>query len=430
MVFQRIILLLLLITVVNCAPGSSLRRNRDYDNNQIVAPVDKHGRLETRKRELLQSEDENFMADFFRIVEDADALEAEMLSMLTSAPTPKTSPVPSSSPATSEPTDPPETNPPTDPPVTPNPTDVPMTSSPTDPPMTANPTASPTDPPVSAAPTAPPVSAAPTASPTEKTEPPLTAAPSISPSAPPTNQQTESPTSAPSPTPEMPTLLPSILPSSKQTTLPTVAPSPPTIGVPSAAPTVPTVSPTQSPTATSTPTDIPIGDPTSRPTGAPSGEPMPAPTPTPTAFPTSRCNVEDELRSVLIRVFLASVSDFDELATPGTPQNLAWNWIVNMDALYLCPNDPNLAQRYTVAVFYFSTQGGGWFECSAPEDLSDPASIEEANGNCGLAVDGGGSDAWLTPSSECEWGGVACDGEGNVQILDFGKFCQGKRKQC
>jgi len=72
-----------------------------------------------------------------------------------------------------------------------------------------------------------------------------------------------------------------------------------------------------------------------------------------------------------------------------------------------------------LAVFYYSTNGDRWFTCIAPSDFSDPAAIEGANNNCDIPISirpqeqlplDSGSDAWLTPSSECEWMGVVCNG--------------------
>jgi hypothetical protein len=98
------------------------------------------------------------------------------------------------------------------------------------------------------------------------------------------------------------------------------------------------------------------------------------------------------------------------------------NWIINEDARYLCPNDPTLPRRYSLAVFYFSTRGNRWLQCSAPEDLSDPVSIQEANDKCTIEpVTNSGSDAWLTPGSECGWGGVVCE-NGEVSVLDLGEY--------
>jgi hypothetical protein len=112
------------------------------------------------------------------------------------------------------------------------------------------------------------------------------------------------------------------------------------------------------------------------------------------------------------------------VSTPGTPQNSAMTWIIDEDTRFLCPNDPTLPRRYSLAVFYFSTRGNRWLQCSAPTDFSDPVSIQEANDKCTIEpVTNSGSDAWLTPGSECSWGGVICE-NGEVNVLDLGGFLE------
>lgn len=116
---------------------------------------------------------------------------------------------------------------------------------------------------------------------------------------------------------------------------------------------------------------------------------------------------------------MSNPEDFDE---PGTPQNLALEWILNEDTAYLCPQDESLVQRYVLAVFYYSTRGDRWRECSAPKDFSDPVSIALANAACTIQVEGGDSDAWLTPSAECAWGGLACDIQSEIIRIEMGKY--------
>jgi hypothetical protein len=196
-------------------------------------------------------------------------------------------------------------------------------------------------------------------------------------------------------------------PTSPQTKQPTKSPvKTPVDTVP---PVVRTPSPTRSP-----PTDPPTRKPTIAPTRAPT---LP-----PTMAPTVTCNLDKDTRELLIRVVVNSISDMDEVDTPGTPQNQAFNWIVNEDMRYLCPEDPSLPSRYGLVVFYYSTRGDRWLECSAPEDFRDPASIAEANANCSIQpLPGSGSDAWLTPSDACQWGGLVCN-EGRIEILDIGTY--------
>jgi hypothetical protein len=100
---------------------------------------------------------------------------------------------------------------------------------------------------------------------------------------------------------------------------------------------------------------------------------------------------------------------------------MATQWIIGQDPLQLCPQDASLIQRYIMAVFYYSTRGDRWRRCSAAEDLTSEESIQEANEMCGISVpDGRGSNAWLGPFPECTWGGVGCDGDGNIIRLEMG----------
>jgi hypothetical protein len=111
------------------------------------------------------------------------------------------------------------------------------------------------------------------------------------------------------------------------------------------------------------------------------------------------------------------ISDSEELNTPGSPQNLAASWLIDSDLAYACPDDPDLVQRYVMAVFYYSTEGDDWARCSAPSDFEDSVIIDEANRNCDLSL---GGNAWLTPSSECTWAGLDCEDDVMVRI-DFGE---------
>lgn len=146
----------------------------------------------------------------------------------------------------------------------------------------------------------------------------------------------------------------------------------------------------------------------------------------PSALPTFTCGIDPEFRALVIRIALNNVTAMDDLMTPGTPQNMALNWLVDDDTAYLCPEDEFLVQRYSLAAHYYSLSGSRWFNCSAPEDLSDPAAIAAANAACEIEpVAGTGSDAWLTPSHECDWGGIACNDGMKVERLELGECGDG-----
>lgn len=118
------------------------------------------------------------------------------------------------------------------------------------------------------------------------------------------------------------------------------------------------------------------------------------------------------------------MSNPQDIEADGTPQSDAFNWIVNQDSAYICPEDPALITRYVMAVFYYSTRGNRWLECSAPSFFNSPEATRMANENCNIEpIAGSGSDAWLTPSEVCVWGGVVCNPleAGIVVAIDMGE---------
>jgi len=171
-----------------------------------------------------------------------------------------------------------------------------------------------------------------------------------------------------------------------------------------------------------------------------------------TSSPTFPCNLDPDERAAQIQALMETVSDPATFEDPGSPQSQALNWITNEDTIspIMCPNQENIGcsrgglinpmiQRYVLAVFYFATEGDDWDQCSAPNDLDDPAAIALADANCDRVVTPYGvgndrvgdtsTDAWLGPVNECEWGGVACWGGDTPNLnlcidqLDFGKSC-------
>jgi hypothetical protein len=100
--------------------------------------------------------------------------------------------------------------------------------------------------------------------------------------------------------------------------------------------------------------------------------------------------------------------------------------------MQLCPQDPHLIQRYVLAVFYFSTRGDRWIQCSAPTEDDNVIAVQEANDMCTIDVTSsstgaGGSyesdsNAWLTPETECSWGGLGCNENNDVVRIEMGKF--------
>jgi hypothetical protein len=106
----------------------------------------------------------------------------------------------------------------------------------------------------------------------------------------------------------------------------------------------------------------------------------------PTASPTKAVDLE---RQAAIRTVLLSATDEATLEDPASPQNAAYNWIVVDDLL--SPVNPSGAvteesekvlSRYSLAVFFFATNGADWITKEG-------------------WIDGG--------RDECEWEFLSCD---------------------
>jgi Leucine-rich repeat (LRR) protein len=101
-----------------------------------------------------------------------------------------------------------------------------------------------------------------------------------------------------------------------------------------------------------------------------------------------------------IASILSAGNEFDDIETA---QYKALNWVTNLDALYLCPDDPTLAQRYILAVLYYQTSGDSWLRCTSD----------------GLTSCDGA--AFLSAESECKWGGIGCDTTGQVTDINLSR---------
>mmetsp|Transcript_15145 Transcript_15145/g.32876 ORF Transcript_15145/g.32876 Transcript_15145/m.32876 type:complete len:500 (-) Transcript_15145:373-1872(-) len=251
--------------------------------------------------------------------------------------------------------------------------------------------------------------------------------------------QGPTPNPTPRPTP-FPTPVPTVLDSEPTPTPITPAPVPiaPAPITPSPVPETPAPI-TPAPT-TPSPTELNL-EPTPSPTTS-------NPTLDPTASPTFPCDLTPDERESQIRELMSTVSDDALFDDPSTPQARALDWITNEDAIepLMCPNQEGLGcsrggqvnpmvQRYVLATFYFATNPEDTWDCKAPTDFEDQASIDAANANCqrvvtpfGVANERVGdtsTNAWLSPANECEWGGIACWGSDTPNLdlcidqLDF-----------
>jgi len=90
------------------------------------------------------------------------------------------------------------------------------------------------------------------------------------------------------------------------------------------------------------------------------------PTAVPSTAPSFPCNVSPQTRQDEFFAIATTISDITLVSDNTTPQGQAFDWLVNIDPLFLCPDEEDaIIQRYSIGVFYFSTGA-----VSSPENLS------------------------------------------------------------
>jgi hypothetical protein len=130
---------------------------------------------------------------------------------------------------------------------------------------------------------------------------------------------------------------------------------------------------------------------------------------------------------------LAIVEDISDpvlLQQAGSPQDLAFTWLVEDDFTpdgdaVACPADVvQVQQRYILAVFYYSTDGDNWLRCSQDSALTEcyACSIDRVPTDCVTADKQDELQAlYLSYFSECDWFGSICNGDNVLIELGVGK---------
>ena len=107
---------------------------------------------------------------------------------------------------------------------------------------------------------------------------------------------------------------------------------------------------------------------------------------------------------------MSTVTDLAVVDTFGSPQNLAFTWLISdgPDSQFVCPQTRRLViQRYLLAVGYFSTDGDSWDRCS------------RGRTNC-RNNEGERFEPFLSKQNECKWFGIKCV-DGDVTDIILGK---------
>lgn len=116
------------------------------------------------------------------------------------------------------------------------------------------------------------------------------------------------------------------------------------------------------------------------------------------AMVVTMCGMTADERSIMLRSGLSAISDPVLMETSGTPQYFALFWLDMIDEAILCPDAPNIIQRYIVALVYFALNGPDWYQCSAESvGIIGPCDIVGRR--------------WLDVRIECRWYGISCANE-------------------
>ena len=114
---------------------------------------------------------------------------------------------------------------------------------------------------------------------------------------------------------------------------------------------------------------------------------------------------------------LRNMSDTGKMTDPSSPEFLALKWLTTGDPQKLSPNNMtqrnDVIERFSLAVFYYSTGGS---------DGAEDAAIDESESPRKAWKD---STGWLTGESVCDWKGVSCtevETEDRVFGLELGKL--------
>lgn len=93
---------------------------------------------------------------------------------------------------------------------------------------------------------------------------------------------------------------------------------------------------------------------------------------------------------------LEGISNSTLFSNTNSSEYKAFDWLVYKDDRRVCPFDETLVQRYVLAVLYYTTNGDDWWNCTQNEAT-----------DCG-------EFPFLSPASECNWGGIYCDDSSSV----------------
>ena len=108
------------------------------------------------------------------------------------------------------------------------------------------------------------------------------------------------------------------------------------------------------------------------------------------------------------------------------PRRMALDWILHDDASQLESDDPDLIQRYVLALLAFAFDSISWLDCGDHRVVTNVTTVDYGVEDCDVQDGGTGQmiekKVWLGGSDECEWYGVICSEDGVVRGLELSEF--------
>jgi len=114
------------------------------------------------------------------------------------------------------------------------------------------------------------------------------------------------------------------------------------------------------------------------------------------------------------------VSDSTLLNAVSSPQQKAFNFVVN-EADPVCHlEEKRIIQRYTMALLFYSTGGETtWTRCTP--DISNTNCVGNPNLAGQLIASQLGTEDYLSSEHECSWGGVLCNSDDCITEIHLRK---------
>ncbi len=146
--------------------------------------------------------------------------------------------------------------------------------------------------------------------------------------------------------------------------------------------------------------------------------------------PTSCIISDPERRAARIASVIDTISDPDTFADVNSPQSRAKRWLIEEDTYDIFCGKPcsrsgtdgGVFQRYSLAVFYFSTNGDSdWFTCGRNSQEACQPNLTNFNQDGVPQISD--NQNWLSSVNECAWGGLACRAETEcLDRIEFGTY--------